>query len=336
MTLDPDSAAFVARVRELKLPRYESLSPQDAREAMAAARQAAEVLPPAIGETRDYVMPVAGGESLRGRLYRPIGANGRLPVLVYFHGGGWVIGDLESHDILCRRLSNAAKCAVFAVDYRLAPEYKFPAAVNDAAESAKWVFANAQLLEIVPEKVAAGGDSAGANLAAVLALMSRDGELPKLLYQLLIYPVVDLGFSFPSHQLNEPGLPVLGTTMLWFRDHYLQSVDQAKDWRASPLSATSFSGLAPAYVLTAGYDPLRDEGRAYGERLAQAGVRVRYRHYPGQIHGFLSTGAGFPTTEMAIGEIGEELFAAFNGGHLPNASLKANDINHHESKCEET
>jgi acetyl esterase len=316
MMLDPDSAAFVARVRDLKLPRYESLSPRGAREAMAVARQAAQVSPPAIGETRDYSISIAAEESLRARLYRPVGASGRLPVLLYFHGGGWVIGNLESHDVLCRRLANAAGCAVFSVDYRLAPEHKFPTAVYDAAASARWVFANSQLLEIDPGMIAVGGDSAGGNLAAVLALMSRDGELPRLLYQLLIYPVVDLEFSFPSHQLSEAGLPVLGSTMIWFRDHYLQSIDQAKDWRASPLSATSFSGLAPAYILTAGYDPLRDEGRAYGQRLAQARIPVKCRHYPGQIHGFLSTGAGFPTTEMAIGEIGRELAAAFSGADL--------------------
>jgi acetyl esterase len=306
MTLDPDSDALVARLRELKLPRYEMLSPAEARAAMAASRKAAAVQPPIIFQTLDFEIPTAG-PAVNVRLYRPVDSNVALPVLIFFHGGGWVLGDLESHDILCRRLANAAGCAVLAVDYRLAPESKFPAPLDDAIAATNWVFDNAMKLNVDARRVAIGGDSAGANLAAVVTHVARDAGAPPIRFQLLIYPVVDLGFGYPSHQLNEDALPVLGGTMIWFRDHYLSDPAQRGDWQASPLLADNFRGLPPAYVLTAGYDPLADEGRAYANKLASSGVSVEHRRYPGQIHGFLTMGVNFPTTESAVLEIGEVL-----------------------------
>jgi acetyl esterase len=306
MPLDTDSAALIAKLAELGLPRYETLTPEQARSAMAAARRAAAVEPPSIGSVRDLEIPSSHGKIL-ARLYRPIDARGQIPGLVFFHGGGWVLGDLESHDILCRRLANAGECAVLAVDYRLAPEHKFPAAIEDAIAAIRWTFANALMLDMDPDRIAVGGDSAGANLAAVICHVARDdGRLPIRL-QLLIYPVVALAFTHPSHQLKEDHLPVLGETMIWFREHYLSGPEQQQDWRASPLLAKSFSALSPAYILTAGYDPLSDEGTAYARRLEQAGVKVTHRHFPGQIHGFLTIGVGFPTTKAAISDIGKEL-----------------------------
>jgi acetyl esterase len=306
MPLDADSAALLYRLAELGLPRYETLTPDQARSAMAAARRAAAIELPSVGEIRDLEIPAAHGK-IPARLYRPLDASGPLPGLVFFHGGGWVLGDLESHDILCRRLANAGECAVLAVDYRLAPEHRFPSAVEDAINSTRWVFANARTLEIDPDRIAVGGDSAGANLAAVLCHVTRDEGKPRIRLQLLIYPVVELAFTHPSHQLKEDHLPVLGDTMIWFREHYLSEPKQQQDWRASPLLAKSFSALPPAYVLTAGYDPLSDEGVAYAGKLEQAGVKVTRRHFPGQIHGFLTMGVGFPTTELAISEIGQAL-----------------------------
>jgi acetyl esterase len=306
MPLDTDSAALVAKLAELGLPRYETLTPDQARSAMAAARRAAAIEPPSVGEVRDLEIPSAHGK-IPARLYRPLETQGRIPGLVFFHGGGWVLGDLESHDILCRRLANAGGCAVLAVDYRLAPEHKFPAAVEDAVTATRWVFANAQTLDIDPERIAVGGDSAGANLAAVVCHIARDEGKPRIRLQLLIYPVVELAFAHPSHQLREDHLPVLGETMIWFREHYLSGPEHQQDWRASPLLAKSFSALPPAYVLTAGYDPLSDEGAAYAARLAQAGVQVARRHFAGQVHGFLTMGVGFPTTKLAIFEIGQAL-----------------------------
>jgi acetyl esterase len=220
-----------------------------------------------------------------------------LPVLIFFHGGGWVLGDLESNDILCRRLANAGQCAVLAVDYRLAPENKFPAAVDYAIAATAWLFENATSLQVDPRRVATGGDSAGANLAAVVAHKARDAGAPAFRFQLLIYPVVELDFSHSSHQLGEAALPVLGNTMVWFRDHYLNGPEHRSDWRASPRLAKSFAWLPPAFVLTAGYDPLSDE----------SGVAVAHRHFAGQFHGFLTMGVNFPTTESALAEIGTAL-----------------------------
>jgi acetyl esterase len=304
MPFDPDCAAFVARLRELNLRRYETMTPSRAREAMAAARKAAAVEPLPIPEARDIVAEIAHG-SLRARLYRPsIDAESR-PTLVFFHGGGWVLGDLDSHDILCRRLSIAGKSNVIAFEYRLAPESKFPAAFNDAVAAVKWVFENASALRLDPLRIGVGGDSAGANLAATAAHQCRDDGSNRIVFQLLIYPAVELTCSYPSYGLDEPGLPVLGSTMLWFRDLYLNSWDDPRDWRASPLLATNFSNLPPSYVLTAGFDPLADEGAAYVERLSEAGVPVFHRHFPGQIHGFLTMGPQFPTTEGAFFDIGK-------------------------------
>ena len=303
MPFDPDCAALVARLRELNLPRYETMTPLQAREAMAAARRAAALVPPAIAETSDMVAETAAG-SLRARLYRPIADAQPRPTLIFFHGGGWVLGDLDSHDILCRRLSLAGKCNVIAFDYRLAPESRFPAAVNDAIAAVNWVFENASALRLDPTRIGVGGDSAGANLAATAAHQCRYEGAHKIAFQLLIYPAVEMAFSYPSHRLDEIGLPVLGSTMLWFRDLYLTSVEEQKDWRASPLHAQSFSNLPPAYALTAGFDPLADEGAAYVAKLFDAGVPVFHRHFPGQIHGFMTMGAQFPTTEGALLDIG--------------------------------
>lgn len=310
MPLDVDSAALIAKLAELELPRYETLTPDQARSAMAAARRAAAVEPPSVGDVRDLEIPAAHGK-IPARLYRPLEARGRVPGLVFFHGGGWVLGDLESHDILCRRLANAGECAVLAVDYRLAPEHKFPSAVEDAIAAIQWVFANPQTLEIDSDRIAVGGDSAGANLATVVCHMARDEGKLRIGLQLLIYPVVELAFTHPSHRLKQDHLPVLGETMIWFREHYLSEPKQQQDWRASPLLAKSFAALPPAYVLTAGYDPLSDEGAAYANRLEQAGVQVTRRHFPGQIHGFLTMGVGFPTTKLAISEIGQALKQSF-------------------------
>jgi acetyl esterase len=177
-------------------------------------------------------------------------------------------------------------------------------AVDDAIAVTRWAFANAAKLDVDPLRVAIGGDSAGANLAAVVTHVARDAEELSFRLQLLIYPAVELGFIHQSYELNEEALPVLCETMEWFREHYLAGLEQLDDWRASPLRAPNFVGLPPAYVLTAGYDPLADEGRAYVEKLSGAGVSTHHRHYPGQFHGFLTMGVAFPTTQTALNEIG--------------------------------
>jgi len=211
-------------------------------------------------------------------------------VLVFFHGGGWVIGDLETHDVLCRQITAEAGIEVVAVDYRLAPEHKFPAAVDDAWAATKWVVANAGKLGIDPKRVAVGGDSAGGNLAAVVALLARDAGGPAIALQVLLYPVTDFTTETGSYRECADGYLLTLDSMRWFFDHYLKSPAEAGDWRASPLRAPSHAGLPPALIVTAGFDPLRDEGEAYAKKLRAAGVRVDYICYGGMVHGFVPMG----------------------------------------------
>ena len=226
------------------------------------------------------------------RLYRGQGASKSQPqpALVFFHGGGWVIGDLESHDQVCRALANAARCIVVAVHYRLAPEHKFPAAVDDAIAATRWIAASAASLGIDAGRLAVGGDSAGGNLAAVVALDARDRGGPPLKLQLLIYPATDMSLEWPSHERHADQLPLRRATMQWFVEHYLRDAKDKDDWRASPLRATSLQNLPPALVVTAAFDPLGDEGEAYARALADAKVQVVHERFGGQIHGFLNMG----------------------------------------------
>lgn len=302
MPLDEDSAALVRRLREANTQRQETMSPYQARAAMAAARAAAAIQPPVVHEARDIEMHTETG-LIEGRLYRP-STEVELPLLVFFHGGGWMLGDLESHDILCRRLAVAGNGNVLAVNYRLAPENKFPSAIDDASAAVDWAFEHAAELQVNPDRIIVAGDSAGGNLAAVVAHERRNNSKPKLAGQILLYPATDLLCDFPSYRIAEPGLPIQGSTMIWFRDHYLAEPAQTQDWRASPLRAPNFCDLPPAYLLTAGYDPLSNEGQAYGEKLSAGGTSVFRRHYAGQIHAFLTIGTEFSSTEEAIRDIG--------------------------------
>jgi acetyl esterase len=236
---------------------------------------------------------VAG--SVPVRIYRP--ADGELPVLVWFHGGGFVIGDLDTTDSAARQLAVEAGCVVVSVDYRLAPEHRYPAAADDCWAALEWVLANASSLGVDPARVAVGGDSAGGNLAAVVALRARDAGIA-LRHQLLVYPVTDLTASFPSRVENGEGYFLTKDAMDWFERSYLDGQDP-KDPGASPLHAPSLTGLAPAHVLTAGFDPLRDEGQAYAEALAAAGVDVVDDRYPTLIHGFFQMNAISPVAAEA-------------------------------------
>jgi acetyl esterase len=230
---------------------------------------------------------------------------------VYFHGGGWVIGDLESHDQVCRALANAARCTVVAVDYRLAPEHKFPAAVEDAIAATRWVSDNAQSLGIDASRLAVGGDSAGGNLAAVVSLDARDRGGPPLVFQLLIYPGTDMRMDWPSHLRHAGQLPLRRPTMQWFVGHYLRGPGDELDWRASPLRAPSFRNLPPALVVTAGFDPLSDEGEAYARALSDGGVPVTHRRFDGQIHGFLNMGRIVADAARLVTLAGDALKGAF-------------------------
>ena len=288
-TLHPDAERLLSIIRVAGRPAVETLNPVEARAMYSAGRSALQLPPDDVASVRDLTIDGPAG-AVAARLYRGIGtaAGASLPGLLYLHGGGWVIGDLDSHDGVCRRLANLAQCSVLAVDYRMAPEHPFPAAVDDSVAALAWMVANARELGVDAGKLAVGGDSAGANLAAVLALMGRDGTLPATRCQILFYPVTDLRMNTASYAQAVSGVPLTASTMRWFIDHYAPDPASRTDWRASPLLAASLAGTPPAFVLTVGHDPLSDEGRAYAARLEQDGVRVVALHLSDQIHGLLT------------------------------------------------
>jgi acetyl esterase len=284
MPLDPQAQKVVDALAALNLKPIKDSTPAEARESMRT-RTAALAPFEEVAAVADHRVPVTGGE-IMVRVYRPAGV-GPHPVLVFYHGGGWVIGDLYTHDGICRSIVNAAGCAVAAVDYRLAPEFKYPTPVEDSYAGFLWVVANATRLGLDPARVAVGGDSAGGNLAAVMALLARERHGPRLLLQALVYPVTNHDFGTVSYRENATGY-VLGTEdMRWFWRHYLAREEQGREPQASPLRAKSLANLPPALVITAGCDPLRDEGEAYAGRLRDAGVAVTLTQYPGMFHGFL-------------------------------------------------
>ncbi len=299
--LHPDAEKLLELIRATGRPPFETLSVAEARQAYAASRAALQPPTDEVAETRDLSIPGPGGP-LALRLYRGAGAPdaAALPALLYLHGGGWVLGDLDSHDGVCRRLANLAACRVVAVDYRLAPEHRFPAAIDDAAAALAWMAANAAALGIDPARLAVGGDSAGGNLAAVLALMGRDGAAPASACQLLLYPAVDLAMDSGSYARITGGVPLTAATMRWFVDHYAPEPSQRLDWRASPLRAGRLAGTPPALVLTVAHDPLADEGRAYAGRLEAEGVRVAALHLSDQIHGVLTMGRVIAAADPAL------------------------------------
>lgn len=302
--LHPQARALLDLMKERGVPPTHTLSPAEARATYRERRTFTQPDAPEVAEVRDLQ-----AEGIPLRLYRPLGsaADALLPVLVYFHGGGWVIGDLDTHDVLCRGLANGAGYAVVAVDYRMGPEHRFPAAVDDALAATRWVHDHAASLGLDAQRLAVGGDSAGGNLAAVVAIAARDaGDLP-IAFQLLIYPATDMRRGQPSHSTNGEGYLLTRDTLAYFHDHYIDDARHDRDWRASPLLHTDLSRLPPALVLTAGYDPLRDEGLAYADALAAAGNRTSYVCFERQIHGFLPMGRVLDEANTALALCAAEL-----------------------------
>jgi acetyl esterase len=311
VTLDPDAAAVFKAFQEAGRPPYETVSPAEARELYLKGRVVTNPEPPELKSVQPLAIPSPHG-SIPARIYtpmRPRKTNGLAPCLVFFHGGGWVIGDLDSHDVVCRKLADEGQLVVISVDYRLAPEHKFPAAVEDAITAARWIADNSRQLDIDASRLTVGGDSAGGNLAAVVAISARDGNGPDIAGQVLIYPAIDFALTHPSHREPETSLLLTHSVIRWFRDHYLAGAADIDDWRASPARAGTLIGLPPAYVLTAGADPLRDEGDEYAHRLKEAGVPVTYRTFPGQFHGFFTMGKLLQQANVAAKEIGAWLKA---------------------------
>jgi acetyl esterase/lipase len=309
VTLDPDAAAVYKAYQEAGRPPYETVSPAEARELYLAARFVSNPEPPELKSVQPLAIPAPHG-SIPARIYTPLKlrqANGLAPCLVFFHGGGWVIGNLDSHDVACRKLADEGQLIVIAVDYRLAPEHKFPAAVDDAIAATKWIAGNANELGIDASRLSVGGDSAGGNLAAVVAISARDGNGPAIAGQLLIYPATEAARTHPSHSEPETSILLTHSVTRWFYDQYLNGTVDVDDWRASPARVKSLTGLPPAYVLTVGADPLRDEGDEYAKRLKEAGVPVTYRSFPGQFHGFFTMGRLLQQANVAAREIGDWL-----------------------------
>jgi acetyl esterase/lipase len=283
--LHPQIEKVLEVMAGLNLKPIEAMTPAEARAQMemTAASLKAEPLPVARVENR--TIPGPAGE-IPVRIYWP-NASGTRPAIVYYHGGGHVIGSLDTHDLVARNLCGGTEAVVVSVDYRMGPEHRFPAAVDDSVAALDWVSANAAKLGADPDRLGVHGDSAGANLAAVVAIIARDWGAPTLRLQSLVYPVADFRMGSESYKKYATGCGILtADAMKWFRGHYLRSADDAKDWRASPLLTPSLKGVAPAVVIAAECDVLHDEGLAYAERLRAAGVPVEYKKYAGMIHAF--------------------------------------------------
>ncbi len=286
MPLDPVMARLLEPQKSAFSEDVLKLEPAVLRQAMKEAGPALGGAGPEVAKVENRSIPGPAGE-VPVRIYWPGGA-GPHPVLVYFHGGGFVLCDLDSHDGTCRLLTSGAGCITISVDYRLAPEHRFPAAPEDCYAATCWAASNAAGLGGDPERIAIGGDSAGGNLAAVVALMARERGGPGLVHQLLVYPVTDHELDTPSYRQNADGYMLTRDAMAWFWKHYLERPADGENPHASPLRASDLSGLPPATLITAEFDPLRDEGEAYAQRLRDAGVAVDLRRYDGVIHGFFA------------------------------------------------
>ena len=283
--LHPQIQRVLQVMAEANLKPIEAMTPAEAREQIEATAQGRKAEPLLVDRVQERLVSGPAGD-IRLRLYWPNRA-APPPAIVYYHGGGHVIGSLDTHDLVARNLCAGAEALVTSVDYRMGPEHRFPAAVDDSFAALKWVHTNAKELGADPNRIGVHGDSAGANLAAVVALMARDAGGPRLRLQSLVYPVADYGLVGDSYDKYAQGYGLLTReSMVWFRNHYLRSPKDAEDWRASPINAPSLGNVAPAIVITAECDVLHDDGQRYTEALRRADVPVEYKEYPGMIHGF--------------------------------------------------
>ena len=307
MPLDPTISALFERFPELLTYQVWEKTPGEARETYRKLCNASDAKDLAIGKSERLEVPGPAG-TLALRAYTPIAAGGpTLPAIVYFHGGGFVMGDLDTHDALCRTLANESGCRVFSVDYRLAPEFPFPAAIDDGFAALKWVEENASALAIDPYDIAVAGDSAGGNIAAVMCLLAKaNRNSPRIAFQVLFYPSIALTREFVTRPFGR-GYRLDDRAIQWFYSHYMQPGADPLDERLSPIEAKDASGLPPAYILTAGFDPLRDEAISYAAKLKQAGVSVNHVDYPTMIHGFLTMQTWIPLAAQAIAAAGQSV-----------------------------
>ena len=309
MPLIPEAAAFLDQLAQQNLPSMETLPIDVTRRALAMGARPAPN-PPVLRQVQNLLIKRPDGTDLPIRVYLPT-TTSPLGVCLYFHGGGWVLNSVDTHDDLVRRLAAASDCVFVSVEYRLAPEHKYPAAAEDAYLALQWVHQHVHELGCPPGRIVMSGDSAGANLAAAACLMTRDRNGPAVAFQVLIYPITDCDFETPSYIANAKGYFLTRSEMIWFWNHYVSSPEQMREPYASPLRAESLHGLPPAFVITAEFDPLRDEGEAYAAALKAAGIEVTLRRYDGMIHAFMRRVAQFETAKVAIQEVADYLRRGF-------------------------
>ena len=308
MPLDPQADALVKQMAAAPGPKLEEIAPADARKLTANTFKMLAGAAEEVAKVENRKIPGPAGE-IPVRIYTPAGS-GPFPILVFYHGGGWTIGDLDTHDAACRSLTNGARCVTVSVDYRLAPEHKFPAAVEDCYAATFWAAEHARELGGDPSRLAVGGDSAGGNLSAVISILARDRRRPAIKFQLLIYPATDAALDTYSHKtFTDYFLTDEAVRYLW--GCYLRDDADKKDPLASPALAKNHQGLPPALIITAEFDPLRDEGEAYGEKLRKAGVPVTVTRYDGMIHGFFGMATVTPVATDAVDAASARLRAAF-------------------------
>jgi len=309
MPLDPQAQVLLEQMKAQGMPPFEQMTVAQAREVSLAFKDL-EGAPEPVAKVEDHLLPSPRGELATGvRVYTPAGAP-PLPLLVHFHGSGWTIANVDVSDAPCRALANAVGAVVVSVEYRLGPEHKFPAPLEDCYAATSWAAAHAAELGGDPDRLVVIGDSAGGNLAAAVALVARDRGGPKIAQQVLLYPATDHSFDTPSYRDNAEGYMLTREGMRWFWRNYLNNEEEGRNPYASPLRAADLAGLPPALIVTSEYDPLRDEGEAYGELLRAAGVPVKVSRYDGMIHGFFWMGGVLDRTRHLVDEIAAEVRAA--------------------------
>jgi len=311
MALNIQAAELLKRAAESGTPGLGEGTPEEGRAIFAATTQLLGLPAPEVKETKEIQISGPNGD-IRTLVITPKGVETKnLPIFIYYHGGGWVIGSPETHYEECCHYANEAQCIVIVPDYRLAPEHRFPAAPEDCYAVLQWAADNAEALGADKTRIAIGGDSAGGNLSAVVAQMTQQRSGPELTLQLLIYPATRMGAETQSYKDFDDGYFLTAKAMNWFFDHYLKKAEDWDNLLASPLLNDDLAGLAPAYVMTAGFDPLRDEGRAYADKLKAAGVPVEYVCYEGQIHGFASMAGALDEARSFLDEAVQVLRKAF-------------------------